>query len=1046
MRRNVRLFRCVTLLSSKMQKSLKEGTTMKIYKGFQKMWFLILLLVALMAGCASNGGDPGTLVSIAVTPATTSIPVTGTLQYTVLALYGDGSARDVTATSSWASGTTGVTFGSTTGLATGAIANVIPVVITVTYQDKTTTAALTVNVATSSSFKVTPALASIPVTGSQQYTVTETFSDGSTFDRTAVSAWTSANLPIGGAAVATVSSSLPTKGVVTGNIVGKSIITATFGSMSGSATVTVNAAKSVAFTVTPQVAFQPITGTRPYTALETFSDGSTIDRTAVTTWSAPDLVGTGVATITPSGVATAVSAGQATITATYNGKTATAVLTVNATTSVSFTVTPQTASQPISGTRSYTALETFSDGSTVDRTAIATWTSPDLVGIGVASILPTGIATGNAAGQATITARYNGKTATAIFTVNATTSTSFTVTPQTSSQPITGHQPFTALESFSDGSTVDRTAVATWTSPDLVGVGVASILPTGIATGNAAGQATITARYNGKTATAILTVNPTTSVSFTVTPVTASIPISATRTYTALETFSDGSTIDRTAVTTWSAPDLSGTGVAAILPSGIATGNSAGQATVTAIYNGKTATAVLTVNPLSAVSSASLTVTPATASIPISGTRTYTALETFSDGSTADRTAVATWSAPDLSGTGVAAILSNGTAIGTSAGQATITANYNGRTATAVLTVKPATSVSFTVTPATASIPISGTTTYTALETFSNGSTADRTAIAIWTASDISGSGVAAILPNGTATGLAAGQSTISATYNGRTATAVLTVSPAVIPNPGPAGVVNLGTAATYGVMSYSAMTLSAPAKSHIYGDVGIYFTSTFIGFTLAPAAPPTAASPTSPNVTGQISSGPSITTGYNSGNFAAMITAFNGLQAAWIANNTTNKPPPAVNLTAPLATSPLPAGGTFTAAGQDMTGMILGPGIYASNNPFGTLALSNASGPLVLDAGGNPDAVYIFQASDITTTSGSVILRNGAQSKNVYWVLTNTATIGNGTTATTFQGTILAGAAVTVGTDTSVQGRVLAGASLTAGALTINGGVITVP
>jgi hypothetical protein len=550
-------------------------------------------------------------------------------------------------------------------------------------------------------------------------------------------------------------------------------------------------------------------------------------------------------------------------------------------------------------------------------------------------------------------------------------------------------------------------------------------------------------------------------------PATASIPVTGNQQYTLLEVFSDGTSQLRTtdSATAWSS--LNNTGNVSLTPSGATAGLASGliatpagtPVTVRATYNGTTVTATLTVN---AATSLGLTLNPASASIPVTGNQQYTLLEIFSDGTSFPRTTdlATAWSTSNNSAPIKVSLTPNGLTAGLATGLVAtpvgtpviISAAYGGTTVTATLTVNAATSKSFTVTPLTATISINGGgQQFAAIETFTDGSTIERTTdlANTWSSVDLTGGpGVSTIgLNTGIATGAVVGTSTITATYVvgsvTKTATAILTVT---APNFGPAGQVNLGTAGTYGVMSYSAMTLSAPAKSHIYGDVGIFFTSTFTGFTLLPAAPPTAVSPTSPYVTGQITSGPTITTGYNSGNFAAMTTAFNDLQTAWTANNTTNKPPPAVNLTAPLPTSPLPAGGKFTAAGQDMTGMILGPGIYASNNPAGTLALSNASGPLVLDAGGNPDAVYIFQASDITTTSGSVILRNGAQSKNVYWVLTNTATIGNGTTATTFQGTILAGAAVTVGLDTSVQGRVLAGASLTAGALTINGGVITVP
>ena len=66
----------------------------------------------------------------------------------------------------------------------------------------------------------------------------------------------------------------------------------------------------------------------------------------------------------------------------------------------------------------------------------------------------------------------------------------------------------------------------------------------------------------------------------------------------------------------------------------------------------------------------------------------------------------------------------------------------------------------------------------------------------------------------------------------------------------------------------------------------------------------------------------------------------------------------------------------------------------------------------------------------------------NGAQAKNVYWVLTATATIGAGTF---FQGTVVTGLALTVNTGASVQGRMLAAAT-GAGALTVSGAVITVP
>jgi len=864
---------------------------MNKYKGFSKMWFLVLLLVAFVAGCASNGGDPGTLVSIKVSPATSSIPVTGTLQYTALAIFGDGSARDVTGSAAWTAGTTGVSFGAIKGLATGATANVIPVVITATYNGKITTSSLTVNAATSKGLKLSPATASIPVTGNQQYTLLEIFSDGTSQLRTTDLA---------------------------------------------------------------------------------------------TTWSTTNNAGN--VSLTPNGLTAGLASGliatpagtPVTITATYGGNTTTANLTVNAATSKFLLLSPATASIPVTGNQQYTLLEVFSDGTSQTRTTnlATTWSTTNnsgnvsLTPIGLTAGLASGLVATPAGTPVTITAAYGGKTATANLTVNAATSKSLMLSPATASIPVTGNQQYTLLEIFTDGTSQLRTAdlATSWSLSN--NAGNVSLTPSGLTAGIASGiiatpagtPVTINATYSGKTVTANLTVNAATSKFLMLTPAIASIPVSGTQQYTLLEVFSDGTSQPRTndLATVWTTTNNAGN--VSLTPSGLTAGLASG-----------------------------LIATPA------------------------------------------------GTPV-------TVTAAYGGNTISAALTVNAATSKSFKVTPLTATISINGGgQQFAAIETFTDGSTIDRTAdlATTWSSVDLSGGpGVSIIgLHTGIATGATIGTSTITATYVvgvvTKTGTAVLTVT---APNPGAAGKVDLGTAGTYGVMSNSGMTLSAPAKSHIYGDVGILANSTFTGFTLNLAAP-TATSPTSAYVTGQITSGPNATTGYNNVNFGAMVTAFNDLNAAWIKNNPTNNPAPA---TAP--TGALPTGGTFVAAAQDLTGMLLGPGIYASNIPTGTLALSNASGPLVLDAGGNQDAIFIFQASDITTTSGSVILRNGAQSKNVFWVLTKTATIGDGTTATSFTGTILAGTAVTVGLNTSVEGRVLAGAGLVSGILTINGGVITVP
>jgi len=270
---------------------------------------------------------------------------------------------------------------------------------------------------TLTSIMVTPVTASVPVSGNQQFTAIATYSDGTSIDVTTSSAWISSNT--------TNASVNPASGWATGNVAStSSVITATFGGLSGSATLHVNAATSVSFVVIPATASIPVTGTQQYTAIETFSDGTTQDRTLTSTWTASGAHATISNTSPTIGVATGVSVGTSTITATYAlspHSPATAVLTVNTATSMSFTVIPATSSVPVTGTQQFAAIETFSDGATFDRTEDSTWTAADLTGTSVATIgLHTGLATGVNPGTSTITATYAGSPhspATAVLTV-----------------------------------------------------------------------------------------------------------------------------------------------------------------------------------------------------------------------------------------------------------------------------------------------------------------------------------------------------------------------------------------------------------------------------------------------------------------------------------------------------------------------------------------------------------------------------------------------------------------------------------------------------
>jgi|GEM_PF-878855 len=733
---------------------------------------------------------------------------------------------------------------------------------------------------------------------------------------------------------------------------------------------------------------------------------------------------------------------------------------------VSVAVTPATASIPITGTQQFTATATFSDGSSRNVTTTSSWISGTP---GVATVGPaTGVATGLAGGTSLITATYSGMSGLATLTVNAATSVSFVVTPATASIPVSGTQQFAAIQTFSDGTTQNRTTTSVWSTSGAsaanASVGAATGLALGITVTPAGVPVVINATFGALVATpAALTVNAATSVSFKVTPALASIPVTGNQQYTAIETFSDGTTFDRTATSTWTSANvpLGGAAVATVsstVPTkGLATGNVIGQSDVTATLGALNASARLTVN---AATSVSFKVTPALASIPVTATEQYTAIETFSDGTTSDRTAVSTWTSANvpLGGPAVATVSSTvptkGLATGTVVGQSDVTATLGALNASARLTVNAATLVSINVTPTAASIPVSGTQQYTATAVFSDGSSLNVTtnSSTVWHSATL---GVATFVAppavTGLTTGVAIGTSDITADYTlaGVTKTspagsALLTVIAGA--NPGPAGGVDLKSTAPFGIIAYNAITISA---GHIYGDValtqpapgGTIASVTGAGTNNSGVAPLLASS----DVTTSNGVNPGVITAADNGtptNIAALPALLTDLGAVYA--DLLGRAAPVLALTT-IASAADVTGGTFAAA-TDLSGYVLSPGIYTSPATYG---LSNALGPLVLDAKGNPDAVFIIRSTQVgpsgfTSTTGSVLLQGGAQAKNVYWVMDN-LTVGAGTF---FQGTVVAGHAITLNAFANVEGRMLAGAlGVTSGAIVLSGtNVITVP
>jgi hypothetical protein len=238
----------------------------------------------------------------------------------------------------------------------------------------------------------------------------------------------------------------------------------------------------------------------------------------------------------------------------------------------------------------------------------------------------------------------------------------------------------------------------------------------------------------------------------------------------------------------------------------------------------------------------------------------------------------------------------------------------------------------------------------------------------------------------------------------------------ATVVTPPPPLAINLGLASTFGLASQAGLT--STGVTVVKGDVALYPLATCSDATGNAGASQTCLSKTYSSPTGMTVNGSIYWAAdpFDNGQTAHQVT--NDLNTAWVQGK--NK---------------IDNAGVI--AGDEMNLKTFNAGVYHNAN----LGLA-AGGTATLDAQNDANAVFIFKVDSTFVDSGTlllpskIVLVNGAQARNIWFVIGLDATIGSGTT---FNGNILAGRTVTVKDGSKVLGRVLAGAS-GAGALTLTG------
>lgn len=121
--------------------------------------------------------------------------------------------------------------------------------------------------------------------------------------------------------------------------------------------------------------------------------------------------------------------------------------------------------------------------------------------------------------------------------------------------------------------------------------------------------------------------------------------------------------------------------------------------------------------------------------------------------------------------------------------------------------------------------------------------------------------------------------------------------------------------------------------------------------------------------------------------------------------------------------------------SGTDLGNRTLSPGAYRYNSD------ALLTGPLTLDAQGDPNAQFVFLIGSALTTesASSVNLINGASACNVHWKVGTSADLG---TTTKFVGNLMALASISLKNAATVEGRMLA----RNGAVTLINNVLSAP
>ncbi len=386
-----------------------------------------------------------------------------------------------------------------------------------------------------------------------------------------------------------------------------------------------------------------------------------------------------VASVSASGLVTGVALGSASITASSEGRTATASVTVTGPQVASIAVAPASLTLSQGASASLSAVALGAAGDTLPGRAF-TFSSANNA---IATVTASGVVTGIAPGSTTVTVASEGRSRGVPVTVTATSSapvTQVVLTPQfvTVRAGTTSQLQAAALDA--QGVVLaGRSFTFVSNNP-----AVATVSGSGLITGVAAGSATITANSEGKQGSSSVTVTPAGSspgpvARVVLSPGAMALPVGRQDQLTAVAYDAAGVAVpDVTYAFSSSAP-----AVATVTSTGLVTAASAGPATLTVSSSGFTATAGVTVTAGGNGAITRVDITPPASNVAVGASVQLTGVAYDAQG----RVSTAEWYLWRVDNPVVAAVSQSGLVTGLAPGTVQVTMSAAGLAKTVPVTI-----------------------------------------------------------------------------------------------------------------------------------------------------------------------------------------------------------------------------------------------------------------------------------------------------------------------------------------------------------------------